>query len=293
MPTWCANIAARAAAAKPRLPTPAIPASPPVFVSISTCIDGEPCGDIIPPMGMDGCCPYPRIPGGDWGPTLTFKFSGGPRDGPACGAGVALLVEYMTSGSGAAVAALGRRDSGAVFARGAVMGGLDCAGCRPPGGSERMLAADGARMGIACMWGGAVAGGEVGPGGILATGTCPLNRAGSDDVRLSGATGLGVGVGSEGWYRGDSGEVTLGEGVDAPGRAGASDGSGREGNTTLDVSGVALRASGLGTRSGRDCAFGTFKGATEGWRGTCDVDPGEVGGGGAGLCPRCTPSGVP
>jgi hypothetical protein len=40
-PVAVANIAARAAAAKPRLPTPAIPASPPTFVSGSTLGTGD------------------------------------------------------------------------------------------------------------------------------------------------------------------------------------------------------------------------------------------------------------
>lgn len=51
-----ANMAARAAAAKPRLPTPAIPAAPPVLVSIST-MGGEPSGG-VPSTGEckgEGC----------------------------------------------------------------------------------------------------------------------------------------------------------------------------------------------------------------------------------------------
>lgn len=66
-PMVCANIAARAAAAKPRLPTPAIPASPPVFVSTSTTgekgacmgdMPGPTTGDMVP-YGLNG-----RLPGG-------------------------------------------------------------------------------------------------------------------------------------------------------------------------------------------------------------------------------------
>ena len=82
-------------------------------------------------------------------------------------------------------------------------------------------------------------------------------------------------------------------GVDVAGRKIGSDGSGREGNTTLDVSGVGPRASGLGTRSGRLVPLGTFKDATEAWRGTCVGVVGVVDGGGAGLWPRCTLTGVP
>lgn len=159
-------MAARAAAANPLRPTPAIPASPPIFVSISAGMGG----DRIPPTGMDGWFPYGLIVC----PTFTFTFSGGrPREGPASGGGgiIGLVDAYTTSDSGCAdVDARGR--SGAVLAYGRFIcpgggangAGLDCVGWRTPGGGERMLAADGARTGIACMCGGAVAGGETGAG---------------------------------------------------------------------------------------------------------------------------------
>lgn len=124
---------------------------------------------------------------------------------------------------------------------------MDSAGGRTAGAGARMLATEGVRM--LCMCGGAVIG--VGPGDMY--------RAGSDEVRLGAVTGAEAGVGSEGWWRGERGE--RGEGargayVEGPARdvdpadVDAAE-SGREGNATKDVSGVAARASGLGTRSGR------------------------------------------
>jgi hypothetical protein len=84
-----------------------------------------------------------------------------------------------------------------------------------------------------------------------------------------------------------------------PPRATCSDGSCREGNTTLDVSGVGPRARGLGTRSGRACPLGTFKDATDSTdatdalRGACVGVADDAWTGGAGLWPRCTLRGVP
>ena len=57
-----------------------------------------------------------------------------------------------------------------------------------------MPAAEGARMGIACMYGGAVAGGET--GGILVF-SGPVNLAGSEVVRLGAAGELAMCAGSE------------------------------------------------------------------------------------------------
>lgn len=83
-----------------------------------------------------------------------------------------------------------------------------------------------------------------------------MGLAGSDDVLLDAEAGVAERVGSEGWCRGESGE-----GV----RGGGSEGPGLVGNATLEVSDGA-RASGLGTRSGRFCAYGMLSEEVEGAR---------------------------
>ena len=159
--------------------------------------------------------------------------------------------------------------------------GLEMAGGRTEGARERMLAAEGVRRGGACMCGGAVVGPE------------DMYRAGSEEVRIGAETGGEAGVGSEGWCRGERGEGDRGAYVEGPARDADSRESGREGKATLDVSGEDPRANGLGTRSGRPCAFGMFKDATDSWREECDEACDDLLEGGAGLRPRCTLSGVP
>jgi hypothetical protein len=68
-----------------------------------------------------------------------------------------------------------------------------------PGGGERIPAADGTRVGTACVCGGAIMGDEKGPGDSRAD-PGPGNGPGSDVVRLGGMAefaGLADRVGSE------------------------------------------------------------------------------------------------